>query len=321
VVEFIVGYKDYRFSINGMKNMENYSLGHLDRLESESIHILREVAAEFENPVILYSIGKDSSVLTHLASKAFFPDKISFPFLHIDTGFKFDEMYQFRDSFIKQIGAKLIVHKNDSAMKEGASPYTLGTQKCCGALKTDALLQALSAGSFDAAIGGARRDEEKSRAKERVYSFRDKHGQWDPKNQRPELWNTFNGRLNPGESIRAFPISNWTEIDIWHYIYRENIAIVPLYFAKKRKMVQRGSQLIPVDSSAKVHANEDIQMVMSRFRTLGCSPCTGAIKSDAGTIPEIIEELLETRSTERSTRIIDHDSDASMENKKREGYF
>jgi sulfate adenylyltransferase subunit 2 len=222
-----------------------HSLSHLQLREAESIHILREVAAQFERPVILYSVGKDSSVLVHLARKAFYPDKIPFPLLHVDTGYKFKEMYEFRDAFVQEIGAKLIVYRNEAAISSGANPYELGTKRCCDLLKTQGLLQALSAGKFDAAIGGARRDEEKSRAKERVFSFRDKFGQWEPRNQRPELWSLYNGRINPGESIRVFPLSNWTELDIWHYIHVENIPVVPLYFAKEREMVTRGSQLIP----------------------------------------------------------------------------
>ena len=298
-----------------------YSLTYLQQLEAESIHIFREVAAQFERPVLLYSVGKDSSVLVHLAQKAFFPGKIPFPLLHVDTGFKFKEMYDFRDSFTKEIGANLIVKRNEPAIAKNTNPFELGTQRCCALLKTEGLLNALREGEYDAAIGGARRDEEKSRAKERVFSFRDKFGQWDPKNQRPELWNIYNGKISKGESIRVFPLSNWTETDIWHYIYLENIPIVPLYFAKKRKMVVRNGLLIPVEDPKAVQPGEKVEEIMCRFRTLGCSPCTGAIRSEADTIPKIIEEMLLVRTSERATRIIDHDAEGSMETKKREGYF
>lgn len=295
---------------------------HLQALESESIHILREVVAEFQHPVMLYSIGKDSSVLLRLAQKAFYPEPIPLPLLHVDTSYKFKEMIQFRDDYTRQIGAKLIVHTNRKALDEGAQPFLLGTQRCCGLLKTQALLDALKEGGFDAAIGGARRDEERSRAKERIYSFRDRHGQWDPKNQRPELWNLFNSRIEPGESIRVFPLSNWTEIDVWHYIHAENIPIVPLYFAKERPMLVRGDSLIPIEQPFVPRLpGEEPQMVRSRMRSLGCSPCTGAIRSDADTVPKIIEELIAARRSERENRVIDHDQDGSMEMKKREGYF
>ncbi len=297
-------------------------MSHLRALESESIHILREVAAEFQRPVMLYSIGKDSSVLLRLAQKAFYPEPIPFPLLHIDTNYKFKEMIQFRDDYTKQVGAKLIVHTNHKALDEGANPFLLGTQRCCGLLKTQALLDGLKDGGFDAAIGGARRDEERSRAKERIYSFRDTHGQWDPKNQRPELWNIFNSRIEPGESIRVFPLSNWTEIDVWHYIHAENIPIVPLYFAKERPMLVRGESLIPIEQPFVPRLpGEEPQMVRCRMRSLGCSPCTGAIRSDADTVPKIIEELIAARRSERENRVIDHDQDGSMEMKKREGYF
>jgi sulfate adenylyltransferase subunit 2 len=300
---------------------EGLTLTHLRMLEAESIHILREVVAEFQRPVMLYSIGKDSSVMVRLAQKAFSPGKIPFPLLHVDTTYKFREMIEFRDKFCAEIGAKLIVHTNTSAIEAGANPWDLGTQKCCGFLKTRALLDALTAGEFDAAIGGARRDEEKSRAKERVYSFRDPHGQWDPKNQRPELWNLYNSRLNPGESIRVFPLSNWTELDVWQYIHLENIPIVPLYFAKEREMVVRRSSLIPVEKDIPLMPGERKEMVMCRMRSLGCSPCTGAIRSEADTLPKIIEEMMLFRRSERENRVIDFDQEGSMEIKKREGYF
>ena len=301
--------------------MASYNLSHLKQLEAESIHIIREVVAEFENPVMLYSVGKDSSVMVRLAQKAFHPAKFPFPLLHVDTTYKFEEMYSFRDQFVKDIGAELIVHTNQNAIDEGANPFDLGTQKCCGLLKTQALLDGLASGGYDAAFGGARRDEEKSRAKERVYSFRDSHGQWDPKNQRPELWNIYNGLHKKGETIRVFPISNWTELDIWHYIYVEDIPVVPMYFAKKQPMVVRGNQLIPVEGPLKLLPGEQPQEVLCRFRSLGCSPCTGAVYSEADTVEKIIEELLQASQSERATRVIDHDSEGSMEQKKREGYF
>jgi len=290
-------------------------------LEAESIHILREVAAEFQRPVMLYSIGKDSSVMVRLAQKAFYPGRIPFPLLHVDTTYKFKEMIEFRDRFCAEIGAKLIVHTNRAAIAAGANPFDLGTQRCCGLLKTRALLDGLAEGQFDAAIGGARRDEEKSRAKERVYSFRDSHGQWDPKNQRPELWSLFNSRLNPGESIRVFPLSNWTELDVWQYIHLENIPIVPLYFAKEREMIVRRSMLIPVEVDIPLMPGERKERVMCRMRSLGCSPCTGAIRSEADTVPKIIEEMMLFRRSERENRVIDFDQEGSMEIKKREGYF
>jgi len=298
------------------------SLTHLRQLEAESIHVMREVVAEFENPVMLYSIGKDSSVMLRLAQKAFHPAPIPFPLLHIDTSYKFREMIEFRDNYTRQIGARLIVHTNRQALAEGAQPFAIGTQRCCGLLKTQALLDGLREGGFDAAIGGARRDEERSRAKERIYSFRDEHGQWDPKNQRPELWNLFNSRINPGESIRVFPLSNWTELDVWHYIHLESIPIVPLYFAKERPMLVRGQSLIPLEQPfIPMLPGEKPKMVRCRMRSLGCSPCTGAIRSDADTVPKIIEELIHARRSERENRVIDFDQDASMEMKKREGYF
>ena len=300
---------------------EGLTLTHLRMLEAESIHILREVVAEFQRPVMLYSIGKDSSVMVRLAQKAFSPGPIPFPLLHVDTTYKFREMISFRDRFCAEIGAKLIVHTNRAAIDAGANPWDLGTQKCCGFLKTRALLDALAAGEYDAAIGGARRDEEKSRAKERVYSFRDAHGQWDPKNQRPELWNLFNSRLNPGESIRVFPLSNWTELDVWQYIHLEDIPIVPLYYAKEREMLVRKGSLIPVEADVPLMPGERKEMVMCRMRSLGCSPCTGAIRSEADTLPKIIEEMMLFRRSERENRVIDFDQEGSMEIKKREGYF
>jgi len=295
---------------------------HLQQLEAESIHIMREVAAECQRPVLLYSIGKDSSVLLRLAQKAFYPAPIPFPLLHIDTTYKFKEMIEFRDKYTAEIGAKLIVHSNRAALNEGANPFAWGTQRCCGGLKTAGLLEGLREGGYDAAIGGARRDEERSRAKERVFSFRDSRGQWDPRNQRPELWNIFNTRIHPGESLRVFPLSNWTEIDIWQYIYEESIPIVPLYFAKLRPMLVRGDSLLPIEQSFVPRLpGEEPQMVMCRMRSLGCSPCTGAIYSDADTVPKIIEELVTMRRSERQNRVIDHDQDGSMEIKKQEGYF
>jgi sulfate adenylyltransferase subunit 2 len=297
-------------------------LGHLRLLEAESIHIMREVASEFQRPVMLYSIGKDSSVLLRLAQKAFHPAPIPFPLLHIDTTYKFREMIEFRDRYTAEIGAKLIVYTNREAIDDGANPFRLGTQRCCGLLKTKALLDGLRQGGFDAAIGGARRDEEKSRAKERIFSFRDEKGQWDPKNQRPELWNLFNARIHPGESLRIFPLSNWTEMDIWQYIHAENIPIVPMYFAHEREVLVRGDSLIMLEQPfIPVLPGEKPQMVRCRMRSLGCSPCTGAIRSDADTIPKIIEELVSFRRSERENRVIDHDQDGSMEIKKREGYF
>ncbi|NDC37118.1 MAG: sulfate adenylyltransferase subunit CysD [Proteobacteria bacterium] len=296
-------------------------LQYLDQLEAESIYIIREVAAQFERPVILYSVGKDSSVLLRLTQKAFAPAPIPFPILHVDTGFKFPEMYEFRDSFLRQIGARLVVHKNEAAIAADTNPYRVGTQQCCALLKTRALLDALAAGNYDAAIGGARRDEERSRAKERVFSFRDKFGQWDPRNQRPELWSLYNGRVRAGESMRIFPLSNWNEVDIWHYIYQEEIPIVPLYFAKKRSVVVRGDMLIPIGHGVQHGPGDEVREVMCRFRSLGCMPCSGAVRSEATTLEAIIEEMYQVRVSERATRIIDHDVDGSMESKKREGYF
>jgi sulfate adenylyltransferase subunit 2 len=300
---------------------ETAKLSHLKQLEAESIHIFREVASEFEKPVMLYSIGKDSSVMLRLAQKAFYPGPIPFPLLHVDTGYKFREMLEFRDRYTRELGLDLRVWRNEAAIADGANPVKLGTQRCCGLLKTQALLDGLRHYGFDAAFGGARRDEEKSRAKERIYSFRDRAGQWDPKAQRPELWNLYNSRIGPGESIRVFPLSNWTELDIWHYIHLENIPIVPLYFAKERKMVVRGNSLLSPEQSFVTAMPGEEQMVRCRMRSLGCSPCTGAIRSDADTLPKIIAELVSFRSSERANRVIDHDQDGSMEIKKREGYF
>ncbi|MCO7189794.1 sulfate adenylyltransferase subunit CysD [Pseudoalteromonas rubra] len=298
------------------------ALTHLQQLEAESIKIIREVAAEFENPVMLYSIGKDSSVLLHLARKAFFPAKIPFPLLHVDTDWKFREMIEFRDRLAKEYNFDLIVHKNPEGLAMGVGPFTHGSAKHTDIMKTQGLKQALNKYGFDAAFGGARRDEEKSRAKERVYSFRDKHHRWDPKNQRPELWNTYNGQVNPGESIRVFPLSNWTELDIWQYIYQENIEIVPLYLAEKRPVVERDGTLIMVDDERMPLAEGEVpEMKSVRFRTLGCYPLTGAVESEANTLTGIIEEMLLSTSSEREGRVIDHDSSGSMEKKKREGYF
>jgi sulfate adenylyltransferase subunit 2 len=294
---------------------------HLRLLEAESIHIIREVAAEFARSVMLYSIGKDSSVLLRLAQKAFYPAKLPFPLLHIDTTYKFPEMIEFRERICAEPGIDLIVHTSREARENAVNPFRLGTQTCCAILKTKSLLDALSEGNFEAAIGGARRDEEKSRAKERVYSFRDSHGQWDPKNQRPELWNLFNGRIDEGESIRIFPLSNWTEFDVWEYIQLENIRVVPLYFAKERKMLVRGDLLIPFEHDVPLLPGEQPQEVMCRMRSLGCTFCTGAIRSTATTVSEVIEEMRGFRRSERENRVIDHDQEGSMEMKKREGYF
>ena len=290
-------------------------------LEAEGIHILREAAAEFARLVMLYSIGKDSSVMVRLAQKAFYPGKIPFPLLHIDTSYKFPEMIEFRDAYAKQIGAELIVHRNQKALDAGASPFVLGTQKCCGLLKTKSLLDALADGGFNAAFGGARRDEEKSRAKERIYSFRDTNGQWDPKNQRPELWNIFNSKIDKGESIRIFPLSNWTELDVWLYIHQENIPIVPLYFARQRQAVVRDRSIVLIYSKDQLLPGEKSQPIQCRMRSLGCVPCTGAIRSQADSIPKIIQEMISFRQSERENRVIDHDEEGSMEIKKREGYF
>jgi sulfate adenylyltransferase subunit 2 len=298
------------------------TLSHLRQLEAESIHIMREVAAEFDNPVMLYSIGKDSAVMVHLARKAFHPGKLPFPLLHIDTTWKFRAMIEFRDSFTKKHGIELLVHTNPEGKANNVNPFDHGSAIYTDVMKTQALLQALSKGGYDAAFGGARRDEERSRAKERIYSFRDRYGKWDPKNQRPELWNLYNGRLTKGESIRAFPLSNWTELDIWLYIYLENIEIVPLYFAAERPVVERDGTLIMVDDDRlPLRPGEKPRLESVRFRTLGCYPLTGAISSTAATLPDIIREMLLTKHSERQGRLIDHDSEGSMEEKKREGYF
>jgi len=299
--------------------MQRYALSHLQQLEAESIHIMREVAAEFERPVMLYSIGKDSAVMVRLAQKAFHPGKLPFPLLHVDTGYKFPEMYQFRDQFTKEIGAELIVHKHEDAGH--LHPFDNGCQKCVNILKTQALLDALRLNAFDAAFGGARREEEKSRAKERVYSFRDQFGQWDPKNQRPELWQLYNAKLHKGESIRVFPLSNWTELDVWQYIQQESIPVVPMYFAKERTMLERKGQLLALEWPNELKPGEKPVTVWCRFRSLGCVPCTGAVRSRATTIAQIVEEMMTARTSERATRLIDHDQDGSMEIKKREGYF
>ncbi|NOZ53930.1 MAG: sulfate adenylyltransferase subunit CysD [Gammaproteobacteria bacterium] len=295
-------------------------LAHLAQLESEAIHIMREVVAEFRNPVLLYSVGKDSSVLLRLAQKAFYPGKLPFPLMHVDTGYKFPEMIQFRDQMAEAVGARLIVRRNEVAIESAMHPNVHGVARCCGALKTTALLEGLGEHGFDAAFGGARRDEEKSRAKERIFSFRDEFGQWDPKNQRPELWQLYNGRIHEGESVRVFPLSNWSELDIWQYIKQENIPIVPLYYAESRMMVERGKHLIPVDDNTMLQDDEVAKPIMSRFRTLGCSPCTGAIRSDATTLDDIIREMTVVTRSERETRLIDHGAN-SMEDKKKEGYF
>ena len=302
--------------------MTDYNLTHLKQLEAESMHIIREVAAEFDNPVMLYSIGKDSAVMLHLARKAFYPGKPPFPLMHVDTTWKFREMIEFRDKMAKEIGMELIVHTNQEGVEQGIGPFTHGSSKHTDVMKTQALKQALDKYKFDAAFGGARRDEEKSRAKERVYSFRDSKHRWDPKNQRPELWNIYNGKVNKGESIRVFPLSNWTELDIWQYIYLEDIPLVPLYFSDKRPVVERDGMLIMVDDDRMpLEEGEVPEMKSVRFRTLGCYPLTGAVESEAATLPEIIQEMLLTTTSERQGRAIDHDSSGSMEKKKQEGYF
>jgi len=300
----------------------DFNLTHLKQLEAESIHIIREVAAEFEKPVMLYSIGKDSAVMLHLAQKAFYPGKAPFPLMHVDTTWKFKEMIKFRDEMAAKLGWDLIVHINQEGVEMGVGPFTHGSAKHTDIMKTASLKQALDKYGFDAAFGGARRDEEKSRAKERVYSFRDKNHRWDPKNQRPELWNIYNSRVDKGESIRVFPLSNWTELDIWQYIHLESIPIVPLYFAAKRPVVERDGTLIMVDDERMPLKEGEVPMKkMVRFRTLGCYPLTGAVESEAATLPEIIQEMLLTTTSERQGRVIDHDSAGSMEKKKQEGYF
>ncbi len=295
---------------------------HLKQLEAESIHIMREVAAEFDNPVMLYSVGKDSSVMLHLAQKAFAPGTPPFPLMHVDTTWKFKEMIEFRDYMAEKVGMKLIVHQNPEGVEMDINPFVHGSSKHTDIMKTQGLKQALDMNGFDAAFGGARRDEEKSRAKERVYSFRDEHHRWDPKNQRPELWDIYNGKVNQGESIRVFPLSNWTELDIWQYIYLENIEIPGLYLSKPRPVVERDGMLIMVDDERmELKEGEVVEEKMVRFRTLGCYPLTGAVESEATTLPEIIQEMLLTTTSERQGRAIDHDSSGSMEKKKREGYF
>ncbi len=307
--------------------MNSFSMTYLRQLESESIAILREVASEFKNPVMLYSVGKDSSVMVRLAQKAFWPGKFPFSLMHIDTGYKFPEMYAFRDEFCKRIGATLIVERDEKHIAEGCHPLTTGVDQCCARLKTGALLTALRKHGFDAAIGGARREEEKSRAKERVFSIRDAFGQWDPKNQRPELWDIYNTRLSEGETMRVFPLSNWTEKDIWEYIRIEEIPVVPIYFAQKREVIVRGKILIPLYDGARPGASEQpgrkekVRMIDCRFRSLGCIPCTGAIASSATTLEEIIGEVRKATKSERENRVIDLTSDSSMEQKKKEGYF
>ena len=302
--------------------MTAYNLTHLKQLEAESIHVIREVAAAFENPVMLYSIGKDSSVILHLARKAFYPGRLPFPLLHVDTGWKFREMIAFRDAQAKKLGLDLIVHMNEEGVKAGINPFDHGSEKHTDIMKTQALKQALNEHRFDAAFGGARRDEEKSRAKERVFSFRDSNHVWDPRNQRPELWNLYNTHINKGESIRVFPLSNWTELDIWQYIYLNEIDIVPLYFAKRRPVVKvDGVDILVDDDRMPLRKEQPVTIKKVRFRTLGCYPLTGAVESDAETLPDIIREMLLTTSSERQGRLIDSDQAASMEQKKRQGYF
>jgi sulfate adenylyltransferase subunit 2 len=298
------------------------NLTHLRQLEAESIHIIREVAAEFENPVMLYSIGKDSAVMLRLALKAFYPARPPFPLLHVDTTWKFKEMIAFRDRMAHEYGLDLLIHVNEEGVRQGIGPFSHGSALHTDIMKTEALKQALDKYRFDAAFGGARRDEEKSRAKERIFSFRTATHRWDPKSQRPELWNLYNTKVKPGESIRVFPLSNWTELDVWQYIHLEQIPIVPLYYAKKRPVVERDGMLIMVDDERmELKAGEQVEMKSVRFRTLGCYPLTGAVESTASTLPEIIQEMLLTRTSERQGRLIDHDQAGSMEKKKQEGYF
>ncbi|MXP51228.1 sulfate adenylyltransferase subunit CysD [Pantoea sp. SoEX] len=302
--------------------MTSEKLNHIYQLEAESIYIIREVISEFTNPVMMYSIGKDSSVMLHLAQKAFYPAPIPFPLLHIDTGWKFSEMYDFRDRIVQSIGAELLIHRNLKGINMGINPFIHGSTKYTDIMKTDALKQALNKYRFDAAFGGARRDEERSRAKERIYSFRDRFHRWDPKNQRPEMWNNYNGQINKGESIRVFPLSNWTELDIWQYILLEKIKIVPLYLAAKRPVLKRGNMIIVInDNRINLEEHELIEKRMVRFRTLGCWPLTGAVESTAQTLEEIIEEMILSRTSERKDRLIDVDQSNSMEHKKRQGYF
>ena len=305
-----------------MHRVPRHTLSHLKQLEAESIHIFREVAAEFERPVLLYSIGKDSSVLLHLARKAFYPARPPFPLLHVDTTWKFREMIAFRDRIARELQLDLIVHTNEAGRNDGVTPFTHGSKKYTDIMKTQALRDAVDKHGFDACFGGARRDEEKSRAKERVYSLRDTNHRWDPKNQRPELWSLYNGRINPGEEVRVFPLSNWTELDVWQYVYQQGIEIVPLYFAARRPVVERDGMLIMVDDDRMpLDDGEEPEMRSVRFRTLGCYPLSGAIESEAATLPEIIEEMLLATHSERQGRVIDHDATGSMEQKKREGYF
>jgi sulfate adenylyltransferase subunit 2 len=299
--------------------MSIFPMSHLQNLEAESIHILREVVAEFRNPVMLYSVGKDSSVMLHLARKAFRPGPVPFPLLHVDTGYKFPEMYRFRDEQARRLGLRLLVERNEGAIREGCHPGTTGVDRCCSLLKTAALLDALRKHGFDAALGGARREEEKSRAKERVFSLRDAFGQWDPRNQRPEPWHLFNARMDPGESMRVFPLSDWTELDIWHYIRQEAIPVVPLYFAHPRRVLRKGGILVPLGDGDGGEGGGE--RVLCRFRSLGCMPCTGAVPSEATTLDGIIAEVARARRSERENRIIDLTGDAAMEQKKKEGYF
>ncbi len=313
---------DHMRAVNNMTNLPPRHRSHLHQLEAESIEIMREVAAEFRNPVMLYSIGKDSAVMLHLALKAFYPGKLPFPLLHVDTTWKFQEMIKFRDDTAKRLGLELLVHTNEEGRAAGINPFDHGASTYTNVMKTEALKQALNKFGFDAAFGGARRDEEKSRAKERIFSFRTSNHGWDPKVQRPELWRLFNTRISPGESIRVFPLSNWTEADIWQYIEQENIPIVPLYFAALRPVVERNGQFIMVDDERfKFLPGEAVQQRLVRFRTLGCYPLTAAVESDADTINKIVDEMLAARTSERSGRLIDHDESGAMEKKKREGYF
>jgi sulfate adenylyltransferase subunit 2 len=300
--------------------MNSYTISFFRQLESESIHIMREVVAEFKNPVMLYSVGKDSSVMVRLAQKAFYPGKFPFPLMHIDTGYKFPEMYEFRDAFCAKIGARLIVERNEEWIAKGCHPLKTGVDKCCSYLKTGALLDALRKHGFDVAFGGARREEEKSRAKERVFSLRDSFGQWDPKNQRPELWDIYNTRINEGETMRVFPLSNWTEKDIWEYIKLEQIPVVPIYFARKRDVLVSNGILIPIMPNY-IGGDKKVKNILCRFRSLGCIPCTGAVASAATSIDEIISEVRAATKSERENRVIDLTSDSSMEQKKKEGYF
>ncbi len=305
-----------------MPNLAEKTLSHLRQLEAESIYVLREAAAEFDDPVMLYSIGKDSSVMVHLAQKAFHPAPLPFPLLHVNTTWKFREMIEFRDRFVKKHGMELIEHVNRDGVAQNINPFDHGSNKYTTVMKTEALRQALTKHGFDCAFGGARRDEERSRAKERIYSFRDRFQQWDPKNQRPELWNLYNGRINKGESVRVFPLSNWTELDVWLYVWLESIPVVPLYFAKERPVVKReGTWIMVDDERMRLEKGEEPQMKRVRFRTLGCYPLSGAIESDADTVPKVIQEMLLTKWSERQGRLIDFDQDGSMEAKKREGYF